>query len=903
MVLLCFVFSYQAQAQGALSQDVNLTFTNKTIPEIFETLEETYSIRIYYDPATILLHQQSFQFEGIQLKDALKSILNGTGKEYIPMNATEIVVLKSSQKNKAYAEKLIADWKNGILTSPLKIEPKLIEETIGDPQSGAVGTLKVEGLIVDEESSQPIIGATLLDEASGVGAATDFQGRFTMEIPAGNRTITVQSIGYQELDVRVGLFSSGRLDLKMPVQPFSLDEVVVEGQANDQSLRATAIGIEALSVKEIRELPSLTGEADVLKSLETLPGISTVGEGTSGINVRGGQIDQNLILLNGGQLFNTSHALGFLSVFNADVVQEVNLYKGHIPAKYGGRLSSVLDVKMRDGNFSRVAGQGGTGFTSSRLTLEGPIARDKTSFLAAGRISHINWLLPVVDNRDVAESMVDFSDVTLRISHRFNEQQRLSISGLQNRDQFQYADEFGFGWQTRQLNVDWTSIWSSKWSSSLTGVVGSYDSELFDPTGSDGATFKNQMRSYQLQSNVLFVPNKQHQISAGIDYIRYAPADETRTPRGEDSAIAPKTITRDQGQEIAAYLEETFEPNDRWGISAGIRYTFYQHFGPNDVFLYEEGAPLETRNIIDTVSYGSGESIATYSGLSPRISLKYNLTDHSSVKLSFNRLFQFTHLLTNSAASTPADPWQVSNTHIEPKSSDNYSIGYFHNFNDNLWITSIQGYYKTIDNLLLNEDLPELFLNEHIETELLAGEGRAYGIETSIEKTRGRLTGQLSYTYSRSEARTPGADPSETINQGEWFAADFDQPHQINLRLNWKVNAFNSINVGFTYRTGRPVTLPTSSYVVDDVLVTHFSPRNQERIPDYHRFDIGYTFDKTKARRQGYRSRITVSLYNLYGRRNPFNVFFRRNNNNVLEAFQLSVLGSTLPAISYNFIF
>jgi hypothetical protein len=659
-------------------------------------------------------------------------------------------------------------------------------------------------------------------------------------------------------------------------------------------------------------MPVFLGEPDVIKGILTLPGVSTIGEGAGGFNVRGGSIDQNLILQDEALIFNSSHALGFFSIFNSDAIQEVELYKGHIPAQFGGRLSSVLNVKLKGNSAEKLTGKGGLGLVSSRLVLEGPLRSKKsketgntpkTTFLLGGRITYSDWILRMFNIPDIKNSSGYFYDVNAKITHRYSEKGLITGTYYQTFDKVQFADDYGFSWTNKAASLIWNHMITPSVSSTFSASLGKNTNLSYEPAGIKAFTLTNGIDNFRLKEDILISSIENHGLVTGIEYINYNIAPDQIMPRGEQSNIIGETITKDNGHELGLYINDEYILNYLFSFSFGLRFNAFQQLGPGTVFIYEEGVPKIPENIIDSIAYGSGEAVKSFYNFMPRFSMKYSLSPTSSLKFSYNRTSQFIHLVSNSTAALPVDFWLVSGPYYAPETSNNFSIGYFRNFMHNVWETSVEVYYRSLKNVIEYKDFAELLLNEHLETELLSGDGRAYGAELLIRRKKGRLNGWLAYTYSRSFVKIEGEIEAETVNKGEWYPSRLDKPHNFNIVLNYNFNKSNAFSANFTYSSGRPITVPGSYYIVDGVFIPEFSGRNEFRIPAYHRLDISYTIKRNVIKKKRYKDSFTFSIYNLYARKNTYSVFYRKNISTGSNAYRLSVLGTIFPSFTYNFEF
>lgn len=766
----------------------------------------------------------------------------------------------------------------------------------------------ITGTITDHDNN-PIDGASILVEEKQIGTTSDAQGNYILTMAPGSYTIRFSYLGREPVIKEVRLYSSGELNAQLRETALDMEEIIVEGNQYDDNVGGVITGVENVTIREMEEIPVLLGEVDVVNTLKLLPGVSTVGEGASGFNVRGGRTDQNLVLMNGAHLFNSSHVIGLFSVFNPDIIESFTLFKGHIPARYGGKLSSVLDVKLRDGNFEAFKLQGGVGIAASRLTLEGPIG-DNTSYLAAGRLTYSDWVLGLVKEPDISGSEASFYDTNIQLTHRFNDLNTASLSYYRSYDDFQFSDRFGYSWGSRLLNFKWTSVISDKFASSFSAVHGSYSSSYYDPSGVDSFNLENGIDYINLKENILYDLNSRHSLNAGLEWNYYDGLPETVEPYNEQSTIREDEISKEQGREMAAYISDDITLGELQ-LSLGLRYSLYQNLGPGQVFLYEPNLPRTADTIIDTTTFSKGEIIKTYGGLEPRISARFNLGQSSSVKMSYNINRQYNHSISNSNSPTPSDIRQVSNRYIPAQTAYSYSAGYFKNFKNDTWESSVQLYYKDIDDLVEYRNFAELYLNEHLETELLSGSGKSYGLELNLEKTTGSWTGWLAYSYARTFVKVPGSEQG-SINNGEWFPSSYDQPHSLSLVAKRRLGEKSAFAVNLTYKTGRPITAITSSYNTGSTAIPVFSERNEYRIPNYFRVDISFTVaeniwkNRTVDPNRRYKDSMTIAFYNIFSRDNAFSVFYRRPEDAssfIPKAYKLSVLGAIIPSITYNFSF
>jgi TonB dependent receptor/TonB-dependent Receptor Plug Domain len=746
---------------------------------------------------------------------------------------------------------------------------------------------------------EPVVAASLSMDLFKYFDYSDKSGRYLMEVPTGRYHLTVRHVGMLPIYVRIKLFSSGMLPIQMHEGVIDLEDIVVSTRARDANVTETISGVSKMSISEVRALPTLMGEVDILKNIQTLPGVTSVGEGSAAFNVRGGRSDQNLILLNGVPIFNASHALGFVSGFNQDAINGFTFYKGNVPANFGGRTASVLDVTLKQGNFEKWKYNGGIGLISSRFTADGPIKKDKTSLLISGRASHANWVLNRVKIPTVQNSEVFFYDANANLSHKVNDNSSLNLMLYSSHDFFRFSDQFGFSWQNYLGNAEWRSRANKKASPLLSLSFGRYGTTLIDPSGFNESQLQNALHYFKLKEAVNYQPNDKHSIVAGVEATANLPQPEKRGPYKTPNTVTRVEVKKNRGIEAAFFVQDDIELSDRFSISTGLRFSYFSHIGQDTVFSYEAGKAKTMGTMTDTLYYKNLASISSFNGLEPRVSFRLGITDKQSIKMGYNRMFQYIHLISNTTTPTPVDVWQISNAYSPPQVSDNFSLGYFHNLNDNMFETSFEGFYKSMTNLVEYKDFPKLFLNTHLETELLSGRGYSYGLELYVNKRKGWWTGWLSYTFTETQIQVKSPLIEESINRGRWYPPNYNKPHNFNFVINRRLNKGSSFSMVTAFSTGRPITAIETSYITDGVVVPVYSDRNKYEIPNYFRMDFSFTIGNIFKKLD---DSLVFSFYNLFGRENPYSVFYQRPRENyfIPKPYKLSILGTTLPSITYN---
>ncbi len=764
----------------------------------------------------------------------------------------------------------------------------------------------LSGYVKDASNGETLIGATVFLKEISKGATTNVYGFYSISVPGGTYSLEASYLGFDKLVLTVELNGNKKLDLEMIEESAAIEEIVVVAEREDQNVTNTEISTQKLGMATIQKMPALLGEVDVIRSIQLLPGVTTVGEGATGFNVRGGSIDQNLVLLDESPVYNSSHLFGFFSVFNPDAVKDVKLYKGGIPARYGGRLSSILDVRMKEGNNKQLTVNGGIGFIFSRLSVEAPIVKDKGSFIIAGRRSYIDVLSKPFLNDDLSDTALNFYDLTLKTNYNINARNRIFLSGYFGRDNFRFGSDAGFNWGNTTLSFRWNHLFSDRLFSNITVYRSKYDYELaFGGEEENRFDWNANILNYAFKPELSFYLNPDNLLTFGGQSIFYTfePGNAVGVSEGESTDIS---LDKKFAWENSIYLENEQTVNDRFSLNYGLRFSHFNYLGEGTKFIFEENGPGERKTPVAVETFESGESIQTYSNLEPRLSVKFQLDQKTSLKLGYNRTAQYLHLISNSTASTPVDVWTPSTNNIEPQVADQIALGLFKNIKNNAYETSVEVYYKDYRNLTEYIEGANLFLNQFLEGELVNGAGRAYGIELYAEKKKGKFTGWLSYTFSRTERRVDG------INRSEWFPSRFDQPHSLSITGFYEAGKRWTLSANFVLNSGTPATFPTSRIEQQGYVVPYNSleSRNNVRIPAYHRLDLAATLKPKDKPGKRFKSEWVFGVYNVYNRRNPFTIFFRQDQNRPqvnlpvsTEAIRFSVVGNFIPSVSWNFKF
>lgn len=755
--------------------------------------------------------------------------------------------------------------------------------------SNAQQKFSISGTIKDKKNGEELIGATIaVTQLKGTGTRSNTYGFYSLTLPQGNYELKVSAIGFTTQYISIELSKNLQQDIQLESMSSNLKEVKVKALKKDQNVTDAQMGMTKLNMTEINKIPVLMGERDVIKTMTLLPGIKSAGEGNTGFNVRGGASDQNLILLDEAPVYNASHLLGFFSTFNSDAIKDVQIYKGGMPAEYGGRLSSVLDIKMKEGNDKNYSVSGGLGLISSRLNIEGPIVKEKGSFIISGRRTYVDQFLKLSEK--YKDNKLYFYDVNAKANYRINKNNRIFLSGYFGRDKIGVGNAFGIDWGNVTGTARWNHVFNSKWFSNTSLIYSNYDYKIAIKSGTTDFDITSRIKDINFKHEFNFFPNPKNSIKIGINSIYHTVVPGQVDSKGTTGINDVKLQDR-YAWENAIYASNEWKPTEKLSVIYGLRLTSFSALGKGDFYTYDTNG-----KVIATKTYGSGEFVKTYVNLEPRISASYLVGTSNSVKAAYARNVQNLHLISNSTTTSPTDLWIASNNNIKPEISDQVSAGYFQNFNDNNYELSVEAYYKTMQNQIDYKNGANTQANDKIEGELLSGKGRAYGIELLLRKKTGRFTGWAGYTLSRTERKI------NQINNGNWYAARQDRTHDISLVGMYDLTKRWTISGTWVYNTGNAVTFPTGKYSIDNQVFFSYTDRNAYRMPAYHRLDIGATYTKKRSDRR--ESSWSFSLYNAYGRQNAYSIDFEEDPNDASKTQAVKTsLFRWVPSITYNFKF
>jgi len=915
-LLACFLVLFKpAFAQQSEEKLISVDFQQAKIEQFVRDLESKTGCHFYYDPMQFDSIKFTLQATNKSLGNVLDIAFQNTPFRYAITKQQQVFLTKgraivpelasgffNTQLASQSQNAVVADYtEEKAQKAPAATTENKIYEIGIKTNHIKEGTANLAGYIRNAKTGETIIGASIYNSETKVGIATDQFGYYSLTLPRGAQTLIIKGLGMKDTRRKIILYSDGKLNIDLQEQVTRLKEVQISAE-KVANVRSVQMGVNKLDLKSIKQVPTVFGEADVLRVVLTLPGVQSVGEATTGFNVRGGSADQNLILLNDATIYNPSHFFGFFSAFNPDIVKDIELYKSTIPEKYGGRLSSVLDVTDREGNNQKFTGSAGIGLITSRLNVEGPIIKDKTSFIFGGRTTYSDWLLSALPEA-YKHSSASFYDLNLDITHQINEKNHIYITTYLSSDKFRLNSDTAYGYSNKNANIKWKHNFSNKLYSVFLLGIDDYQynvSSSADPITAYKLNFAVKQKNFKADFN--YYLNTKNTIDFGISAINYNLNPGNEDPNGTKSLVVPDAVQPEQALESAIYIGDKYDITPDFSVSAGLRYSLYDYLGPQTVDRYAPNLPKQSSNVLDSTTYKKNQVINTYHGPEIRISARYNLGDNMSVKAAYNTLRQYLHLLSNTTAISPTDTYKLSDPNIKPQFGQQLSLGVYRNSNSNTIETSVEVYYKKINDYLDYKSGATLLLNQHIEQDVLETQGKAYGIEFLVRKTAGKLNGWVSYTYSRTFLRQDDPNAGELINNGNFYPANYDKPNDFNFTGNYRFTHRFSISLNATYSTGRPITLPIAKYEYQNSERVYYSQRNAYRIPDYFRTDLSMNIEGNHKVHQWTHNSWNIGVYNLTGRANAYSTFFTEQGGTI-SGYKLSIFARPIPFINYNIRF
>lgn len=759
--------------------------------------------------------------------------------------------------------------------------------------SNVKGEFTLSGYITDNENGEYLPGATVYISNLKKGTASNIYGYYSISLKPEKYQVIYSYVGYSDITIELNLTSDTSINIELIPSAKNLDEVEITGEAVNDNITTSQMSVNKIDSKTIKAIPALLGEVDLVKALQLLPGVKFAAEGSSGISVRGGSPDQNLILLDEANVYNAGHLLGFFSVFNNDAVKSVELYKGDLPAKYGGRLASLVDIRMKDGNSKQFHGNGGIGIISSRLMLEGPIAKDKASFMVAGRRSYADLFLMFSRDEDLKGNSLYFYDLNGKVNYRINQKNQLYLSGYYGKDVFK-NDFFKMNWGNATGTLRWNHIFDEKLFSNFTFVVNQFDYNIgFTDDGPQSFLWQSSLTDYNLKANFTWFASTSNKVTFGFSGMFHDFFPGTIEGQSEESFISNYSLPDNFAMESAVYISNEQKIGTRVTLKYGLRLSIFNNIGPGTWYKYNADG-----DVIDSTAYGNGDFYNTYLGLEPRLGLVYQLNEVSSLKASYSRNYQYIQQAQNSVAGSPLNIWFPASPNVKPQIGDQVALGYFRNFREGLFETSAEIYYKNIKNAVDFRDHAELLLNKYLEGELLIGKGWGYGAEFMVKKNYGKITGWMSYTWSRAFRQIDG------INYDEPYSSSYDRPHDFSIIVNYDLNQRLSFGLSWIYLTGQPVTFPVGRYEYGNTNVPIYSERNDYRMKDYHRLDVSITWKDKPNPEKWWHNEFNISFYNAYNRKNPWVINFQTDVNDPSVTYaEMTYLFGIIPAFTWNFKF
>lgn len=913
--IVFFFTSLQVPAQSP-SEKVDVHLSNGSLEQLVKIIESKTGYNFYYEKSVFDSLRISVDSEQASVSDVLSKAFAGSDFKYAifeqsvfltknvqiitshPFEMPESRGIETVKKSKSSQ---LADLTVKEVSIPATLENKVF--IIGTNTNRDKVNATLAGYVKDFKTGEPVPGVAIFTGKPRIGAVTDAFGFYSLTLPKGRHELSIRAVGKKDAHRQIVLQGDGKLDISIQEELFALKEVVITSD-KASNIRRTPMGIEKLDIATIKQVPTVFGEADILRVVLTLPGVKSVGESSTGFNVRGGSVDQNLILFNDATVYNPSHFFGFFSAFNPEVVKDVQLYKSSIPAKYGGRLASVLELNTREGNKKEFTGTAGIGLITSRLNFEGPIIRDKTSFILGGRTTYSNWIMDILPEKaGYRGARASFYDLNLNVSHEHNAKNNLYLTAYVSSDRSNLATDTTYRYNNQNLSLRWKHVVNNKLYSVISGGVDKYDYQNYSAYQEESDyNLKFSIQQTNLKAIFNYYPQPKLNVEFGAGSIYYQSKPGSLQPYNEKSLVIPDVLAQEQALESAVFFEPRYDLSNAITLNAGFRYSFYNSMGPGNVKLYAPGHPMSDANVVSEKEYSKGENVKTYHGPEFRLGARFALSSTFSIKAGYNTQRQYIHMLSNTTSMSPTDVWKLSDMNIKPQRGDQISLGLYKNFRSNTIETSVEGYYKNIKDFLDYKSGAVLILNHKIEQDVLPTQGKAYGVEFLVKKLTGKLNGWVGYTYSKTLLKTEDITGVNSINGGKYYPSNYDKPHDFTLIGNYRFSHRVSFSLNTTYSTGRPITLPVGKYFYQGGQRLLYSERNQYRIPDYFRSDISLNVLGNHKVKQLTHNSWTFGIYNLTGRKNAFASFFA-SENKVINGYQLSIFGTAIPFVNYNIRF
>jgi hypothetical protein len=879
-------------AQTPLDIKVEEDFTGYMLSDFFMVMEQQYDLRFFYKKKWI----ENIIIQDITTEKSIRTILENTLNSFdlshIDIQNSNIILIPENfnyfEKDQAYT----------------------FIQLIGNPLDKGKYTLnKVEGFVYFGKTGDPLPGALVQDKKSGKQVMSDYQGYYSLNLPGGSTQLQFSFMGLETNLVEVEILSPGKLNVELLESPIAIDAVTVTANGGKTNINQTQMGMVHMDIKNLSKLPVLMGEADIIKSLTLLPGVNTSGELSSGFNVRGGNVDQNLVLLNDAPIYNSAHLFGMFSAFIPNAISSVNLHKGTQPANFGSRVASTMEIKLKNPDTLKLSGKAGVGILNSSLFVEGPVINHKITFLLGARTTYSNWLLKKMPTYDIRNSTANFFDAIGKMDFKINSKNTLSFFGYGSHDTFSYSNKNDYSYGSFLTGINYNHFVSDH---ILLHTTFSY-SKYFSTVG----TLENEYTAYQINTGIEQYNSRfewsyqapKNSMLAGFEAIHYLinPGEQEKVSENSDALVF--SLTPEKAIEGAIFFQDSYTLTANLSATAGLRYALYSKIGTAETYIYAANSPINDNTVQESIHFNNNELVKLYQGLEPRLGIKYRFNESSSVKAGYNMNRQFQHLITNTSATTPADYWKSADQNIKPIISQQYALGYFRNFLNNIIETSAEIYFKTSKNVLEYKNGAVLAMNKSIERDVIAGYARSYGLEFMLKKNLGNLTGWLSYTLSRSEIQTRSKFVEETINDGNYFPTYNDRLHDLSLAVNYQLSRRWTVGSNFLFSSGRPTTYPEQKYTYHNIEVIDYSTRNKYRLQAYHRLDMSITYEGFLNLTKRVHPSFTFSVYNVYGHKNTYSTYYKKDTPSAINNYQqyglykLSIIGIPIPSITLNLTF
>jgi hypothetical protein len=901
-VLILLLFACRLNAQKNYSVDFD--YNGMSFKEFISAVESRSLIRFFYKDEWVDSLKLSGDKRITSLGDILDHLLKGTSIYFSEDKAGNIVFTKGFRITTNPGEKDNPEW----MPSEYKANDQESREKgnsfveIGNPvERNMPGRATISGYIINTDTKEPIAGATIIEKSLSVGTISNEFGFFTLMMPRGIRILNFSFVGMKEMIVNLNVFGSGELKVEMKSILIPLKEAVISARKNI-TLRRFETGAERINFTSFKLLPSSIGESDIIKSILMIPGVQSVGEGSAGFNVRGGSADQNLILLYGAPVYNSSHFFGFFSAVNPDVIKDVTLYKGGIPSRYGGRISSVLDIETTEGSKEKFKGSAGLSPVTTHLSLEGPLIKDTLTYVLSARTTYSDWIFDLMRDKSLRRSKALFYDLNGKIVFNPDTRNKFDFSSYLSHDSFRFNSDSVYNYNNRISALKWQHNYTSRFFSVLSLNNSLYNYTIFsNESRPEDFELSHKLNSTGFKADFNWFKNR-NEINFGFDLNRYSINPGNYKPPSDSSLVIPRYIPKEKAWETAFYLEEKYPVSSFLSVSAGIRLSYYFVPGPSEILVYSPGFTKNRSSITDTLVFKAGQIAVGYPGPEFRLSLNFRLTEENSLKINYNRTRQYLHLLTNTTSISPTDTWKLSDYDIKPQTGDQIAMGFYQFMLKNKIEVSAELYYKKIRNMADFKGGANLIMNEYIQEDIINAEGKAYGLELILKKAEGKFRYTIGYTYSRTFIRSVSNLREEIINSGRWFPANYDKPNDLSITSHYLVSRRFSLSGNFAWSTGRPITYPVGTYYMYNKLLVDYSERNKYRLPDYSRLDLSFTVHGNLRANKLINPNWTFSVYNVLGRRNVYSVFFRKEDGKI-KGYEFSVFAMAVPSLTINFDF